>query len=213
MLKTQVSPSPSPTVRHQGLEAVYQERKTYEFKKGHLIPLDSSCIWVVCRGIVQLSTFDSDGNEVSLGFVFPDMPFGLPLTQIEPYDAIGLIDVVLMRVHEQEIEQSPLLAQRMQFQIKRRQHQVATLMSLVHHHPVSRRLQKLLLLIAGEVGEQTPDGIRIGVRLLHQQLADVIGINRVTSTRILSLLQKQGWLSFDQTRHIILHESSVVDLQ
>lgn len=213
MLKTQIAPAPSSTIWYQGLAVVYQERKTYEFKKGYRIPLYPNTIWIVCRGIVKLSTFNAEGDEMSLGIVFPEMPFGLPLTQIEPYDAIGLTHVVLVRIHEQEIEQSPLLAQRMRLQLHRRLQQLATWMVLVHHHPVSRRLQKLLLLMAREVGEQTPEGIRIGVRLSHQQLADITGINRVTSTRILSLLQTQGWLSFDQTRHIVVHESAVVDLQ
>lgn len=209
MLTTQDSAVPSAIL----LEEVYQEYQTYEFKKGCLILLYQNNIWVVCRGIVRLSTFDSDGDEVSLGFVFQDMPFGLPLTHVNPYDATGLTDVVLMRVHEQEIEQSPLLAQRMQFQLNRRQQQVATLMTLVNQHPVSRRLQKLLLLLAREVGEQTLDGLRINVRLTHQQLTDFTGITRVTCTRILGLLQKRGWLSLDQTHHFILHESSVVDLR
>lgn len=208
----QVNSAPSLTIWHQGLEAVYQECQTYEFKKGYRIPLYPNAIWIVCRGIVKLSTFSSEGDEMNLGMVLPDMPFGLPLTQIEPYDAIGLTHVVLLRIHEQEIEQSPLLAQRMRLQLHRRLQQVATWMALAHHHPVSSRLQKLLLWMAREVGEQTPEGLRISVRLTHQQLADLIGITRVTSTRILSLLQIKGWLSFDQTRHIVVHESAVVDI-
>nr|WP_262562781.1 Crp/Fnr family transcriptional regulator [Acaryochloris sp. CCMEE 5410] len=81
------------------------------------------------------------------------------------------------------------------------------MLALVHLHPVSARCRELLLLLSKEIGEQTPEGIRIKVRLTHQQIADLAGVTRVTATRVLGELRKEGWLSIDRTRHLVVHSS------
>lgn len=212
MPQTQVSPAQSSIQWSQLLEEVYQGRQTYEFKRGVNIPLHAQDIWIVCRGIVQLVTWQRDGNQAILGLACPEMPFGLPLTQLSPYTATTLSDVVLMRISQTELEQSPMLAQGIQIQLNRRLKQTEALLALNLHHRTSERLQALLLLLTREIGERTPNGIRIGVRLRHQQLAELSGTTRVTVTQILGSLRKKGWLSLDRTRYIVLHDSAVVDL-
>lgn len=207
MSQTQISATPALINGSLLLEKVYQGRQTYEFKGGFNIVLYSHDIWIVCRGIVQLHTSDGEGNEAILGLACPEMPFGLPLTQLAPYTATALTDVVLMRISQQELEQSPILAQGIQVQLNRRLQQTEALLALNLLHRVRDRLQALLLLLATEVGERTPDGIRIGIRLTHQQLGDLVGTTRVSITRILGELRKEGWLSLDQTRHMVVHDS------
>ena len=212
MLQTQIPAAFSPAHWSELLEEVYQGRQTYECKGGFNIPLHSHDVWMVCRGIVQLGTVHSDGNEAILGIAYPEMPFGLPLTQIDPYIATSLSDVVLMRLSQREIEQSPALAQGINFQLNRRLQQTEALLNLVHQRHLRARLQQLLLLLATEVGKQTPDGIRIGVRLTHRQLANLVGTTRVTMTNTIGLLRKEGWLSVDKTRHFVIHDSVGYDL-
>lgn len=195
----------------QIFEEQYQERQTYAFSKGDNIPLYPHDIWIVCRGILQLRTLDCDGNEAIFGLAFPEIPFGLPLTQIDPYEVIALTDVVLIRISQLELEQSPVLAQGVLLQLNRRLQQAEALLVLNHHRLVSKRLQALLLLLTREIGEQTPDGNRIRVRLTHQQIADLTGITRVSTTRLLRILQKEGWLSIDKTRHFVIHSSVFLD--
>ncbi|KAI9129837.1 Crp/Fnr family transcriptional regulator [Acaryochloris sp. CCMEE 5410] len=207
MPPTQILPTLSPNNGSQLLEEVYQGRQTYEFKRGITIPLHSQELWVVCRGILQLRTFDSEGNEAILGLAYPEMPFGLPFTQIDPYEVIALSDVVLMRITQIELERSSVLAQGILSQLNRRLQQAEDLLALVHLHPVSARCRELLLLLSKEIGEQTPEGIRIKVRLTHQQIADLAGVTRVTATRVLGELRKEGWLSIDRTRHLVVHSS------
>lgn len=211
MPHTQISPTLSPINASQFLEKVYQGRQTYEFKRGVNIVLHSHDVWIVCRGLVQLVTLHCDGNEAILGLACPEMPFGLPLTQIYPYTATALTDVVLMRISQKELEQSPILAQGIQVQLNRRLQQTEALLALNHHRRASERLQELLLLLVREVGEQAPDGIRIGIKLTHQQIADLAGVTRVTATRILGSFRKEGWLSLDRTRHFIVHSSVFLD--
>lgn len=209
MPETQNSTTLASVKWHQLLEEVYRGRSTYEFRKGVNIPLHAQDIWIVCRGVIQLSRVDCEGNEAILGLAYPEMPLGLPLTQIAPYTATALSNVVLMRMSLIELEQSPVLAQGVLLQLNRRLQQTEALLALNHHCRVSDRLTELLLLLKQEVGEQTSEGTRIGIRLSHQQLADLIGSTRVTTTRLLGAFRKAGWLSLDKTRHFVIHGSAV----
>lgn len=197
---------------HQLLEEVYQGRQTYEFKGGYTIPLHPHDIWIVSRGVIQLRTVHFDGAEMTLGLIYPEMPFGLPLTQLDPYEAIALTEVVLMRLSQIEIDQSPRLAQEILCQLNRRLKQTEALLSLSNQRFISDRLQTLLLLLKNELGQTTPEGVRIGVRFTHQQLANLVGTSRSTVTRLIAFLRKKGWLSIDQNRHLIIHDSAVISV-
>lgn len=196
----------------QIFEEEYQGRQTHAFSKRYNIPLNTHDIWVVCRGVVQLCTLDPEGHESILGLAFPGMPFGTPLTQISAYEAIALTDVVLMYIHQTELEDSPLLAQRVLTQLNRRIQQTEVLLSLVHQFQTKARIKQLLLFLTREIGEPTPEGIRIWVRFTHQQIANLAGTNRVTVSRILSKLRKEGWLSTDPANHYVIHEDANFDL-
>lgn len=207
MLQTQVSVSPAPTDWRQVFEEAYQGRHTYDFKSGRTIPMGPQDLWIVCRGIVQLGTLFASGDEAVLGFVYPAMPFGLPLTQLNPYEAFALTDVVLMRLNQVELESSPLLAQGVLQQLSRRLQQTEAILAMISQRRVYDRLVQLLLMLKQEVGHVTPDGVRLEVRLTHQQLANLLGTTRVTITRLLGLLRQEGWLTIDRTRHFVIADA------
>lgn len=56
------------------------------------------------------------------------------------------------------------------------------------------RLVHLLLELASKYGEQTEEGVRIGIKLSHQELANIIGSTRETVTVLLGELQSEGAL-------------------
>jgi CRP-like cAMP-binding protein len=187
----------------QLLEELYQGRSLHPFCSGQEIELLTQEIWVVCRGVVQLGTLYDTGDEALLGLAVPSTPFGLPLTLIRPYQAIALSDVDLMRLTQSEVEQSPMLAQGIYRQIIRRLRQTEAILAMVGYRRVEERLRHFLLLLKQEIGYSTPAGVRLGVRLTHQQLANAIGTTRVTVTRLISQLREEGWLTVDRHRHIV----------
>jgi len=132
------------------------------------------------------------------------MPFGLPFTLINPYQATALSDVDLMRLSVAEVDQSSTLAQGILRHVNRRLRQTEALLALVGHRRVRDRLCQLLLLLRQEVGQPVKEGDRLGVRLTHQHLANAIGTTRVTVTRLLGQLKEEGWLKIDRTYHIVL---------
>ncbi|HEY9658035.1 MAG TPA: Crp/Fnr family transcriptional regulator [Allocoleopsis sp.] len=195
--------SSQPDLR-QLLEELYRGRSLQPYRSGQPIRMLPDEILVVCRGVVQLGTLYDSGDEALLGLACPSTPFGLPLSHVRPYQAIALTDVDVMRLRLVEVEQSPTLAQGIFRHLVRRLQQAEAVLALVGYRRVEERLRHLLLLLKQEVGQPIPGGIRISVRLTHQQLANAIGTTRVTVTRLLSQLQEEGWLSIDSTRHIIV---------
>ncbi|MEN9221521.1 MAG: Crp/Fnr family transcriptional regulator, partial [Thermostichus sp. BF3_bins_97] len=82
--------------------------------------------------------------------------------------------------------------------------QTEALLALAGRRRVEDRLRQLLSLLAGELGSPTAAGIRINVRLTHQDLANAIGTTRVTITRLLNRFRQQGWITLDKHRHLVI---------
>ncbi|MCY7320615.1 MAG: Crp/Fnr family transcriptional regulator [Phormidesmis sp. CAN_BIN36] len=204
MIQSFASEASRPSDLRQILEQRYQGRSLQPYRSGQPIQMYPHEIWVVCRGVVLLSTLYPTGDESLLGLVSGSMPFGLPLTYINPYQAIALTDVDLMGVSMTDIEQSPLLSQEIFRHLSRRLQQSEAFLALVGCRRVEDRLRQLLILLQHEVGQPVKTGMRLNVRLTHQHLANAIGTTRVTVTRLLGQLREEGWLTIDSTRHIIL---------
>lgn len=203
MLQSQVSRAVQPDLR-QLLEELYQGNDLCTVRSGQSILMKPQEIWVVCRGIVHLSTLYPSGDEALLGLAGPSMPFGLPLTLIYPYQATALSDVDLRCLTIAEIEQSPTLAREVFHQLSRRLRQTEAMLAMVGCRRVEERLRQLLLLLQMEIGQPVAQGTRLSIRLTHQHLASAIGTTRVTVTRLLGQLRDEGRLLIDESRHIVL---------
>ncbi len=200
---TQATPG-SQRIR-QLLETTYQERNLVRVPAGQVIPQPQDEVWIVCRGVVTLSTTYESGDEALLGLVGPGMPFGRDLSLVDPYYAAALTPVDLMRLKWVEIEQSPSLARELMRAVSHRLRQSEALLALAGQRRVEDRLREFLGLLGQEFGLSTPQGTRLGVRLTHQHLANALGTTRVTVTRLLGQFRQEGWLSVDAERHLLLH--------
>jgi len=204
MLHSFASEASSQPDLRQLLEELYAGRSLYPYSSGQAIRMAPHEIWIVCRGVVQLSTLYPNGDEALLGLAGPSMPFGLPFTLTHPYQATALSAVDLMRLTVSEVEQSPTLTKGILRHINRRLRQTEAILALVGHRRVKDRLCHLLLLLQQEIGVSTTEGTRLGVRLTHQHLANAIGTTRVTVTRLLGQLREEGWLNIDRDHHIVM---------
>ncbi len=196
---TQHRDSRSPTLRDR-----LTKTRCFFYRKGQPITSKHCGIWQVCEGYVQVSTFYLNGNEGLVGWVGPNLCFGSWLTSLPTYQVKAQSDVYLTWYSMTDIESSPTLAQQLLPQINRRLQQVEALLAIAGQRRVETRLQQLLQWLQQEMGETTPQGIRIGIRLTHQELANAISTSRVTITRLMGKFQDQGILSFDQQRRMIV---------
>ncbi|MEB3272236.1 MAG: Crp/Fnr family transcriptional regulator [Prochlorothrix sp.] len=186
------------------LEQRYHQQNLQSFEAGQAINLPDREVWVVCRGVVTLSTSYDNGEESLLGLVGPSGIFGSPLSEIYPYHASALSAVDLLGLSMAELEHTPLLCQDLFRSLNHRLQQSEKLLAIVGQRRVEDRLRQFLQLLGQEVGQNQGDQIRLTVRLTHQHLANALGTTRVTVTRLLGQLRQEGVLDFDTDRHLLL---------
>jgi hypothetical protein len=68
-------------------------------------------------------------------------------------------------------------------------------MAIAHYPRIDRRLLMLMWHLADRWGRVTPEGIRIPLRLTHQQLADLVASRRPSVTSALQQLAGEGHIS------------------
>jgi len=187
------------------LEKNYQEGKQIRlYQKGEEIPLLDQGIWQVYRGFVELGTLHTSGEEVLLGWAKPDSFFGKWLNHLPLYRAISLSEVYLIWYSLKEIETSHNLAQLMLNQVIDRIRQTENLLAIVAMKRIEDRLNHFLSLLGEELGQNTDQGVKIQVRLTHQNIANAINTTRVTATKILGSLQRQGKIKWTEDRYLII---------
>lgn len=201
----------SPSKHNLSTKIQSGERRLHFYGKGEEIPLLSQGVWGISRGFVQLIRVNPQGDETWLGWAAQDHFFGLWLTSLDSFKARALSDVYLQWYSLQEIEKSPQIAQNVLTQTVSRVRQNEQLLAIAGLKRVEDKLIALLRLLADSIGEKMNNGCsRITVRFTHQNLASAIGTTRVTVTRLLGDLQRDGLIFIDKQRHIIVQNPAVI---
>lgn len=186
------------------LAALLESRPSHQYRSGDIIPLQPLTLWYVTEGFVKLTTLTEQNKEVLLGFIGPGMPFGPFLTALPVYEATAQSDVQLFSLELTEITASPHLVQLLFVKTAHRLQQAENLLSISGDMSVQQRLCQFLKLLAAEAGHPVEQGVRLGIRLTHEDLASGCGSTRVTVTKLLGKLQTEGIITFDDQHHIIM---------
>ena len=186
------------------LEANYQKRNLVHLAAGSVVPLLKNNLWLVVRGMVKLGAVSVHGDELLLGLAGPNEPFGEPLSTVEAYEVVTLTDCDLLCLTMAEVEQSPALATAMLEAIAVRYRQAEYMLSLLGLRRVEERVRGFLELLAQDYGQVCEDGLRLNLRLTHQEMASALSTTRVTVTRVIGLLRDEGWLKIDDQRHLVI---------
>ena len=186
------------------LEGSYQKNNVVHVTSGSLIPLLKNSVWFVVRGMVKLGAVSVHGDELVLGLVGPNEPFGAAFTNVEAYDAVALTDCDLLCCNLAEVEQSPQLALALAKAMTARYRQAESMLALLGLRRVEERVRGFVELLARDFGEPCDDGLRLNLRLTHQEIASALSTTRVTVTRVLGQLRDEGWLQIDASRHLVM---------
>jgi len=187
------------------------QKQTY--LKGEIIPIKSQVIWQVCQGLVKLSTVGENGEEVLVGLIGTDMIFGANLTRLQTYQATALSEVQLVSIPWAEIDSYPSVDQNTIAQINQRLQQTEALLAISGQRRVKDRFYQLLQLLKQEIGQKVESGTRLSIRFTHQDFADACSTTRVTITRLIGKLQKEGEIKVDSKNHLILLEQNSINLK
>ncbi|MEI7553949.1 Crp/Fnr family transcriptional regulator [Candidatus Chlorohelix sp.] len=211
------------TLRHK-LESMTVEElirsipsfRVVKHRKGHLVlePGDyQPGLFFVLNGSVRIYEILQDGRAISLSILGKGDVFARTQTAntyFRDVYAEAMQDSVVAFIKEKSLENlmetSPLLASCVISSFSNQLSQSQSLIEGILGRSVALRLGRLLLKLADGFGvEQETGNITINLNLTHQELADMLGSNRVTVTRKLLELQKMSLISIDN------HTISILD--
>lgn len=188
----------------QLLETNYQRRSLIHLAAGSQVPLLRNNVWLVVRGMVKLGAITIHGDELLLGLAGPNEPFGDPLSGVEAFEARTLCDSDLLCLTLPEIHADPALSAAMLQALAQRYRQSQALLALMALRRVEERVRGFLELVASEYGQPCDQGLRLNLRLTHQEVASALATTRVTVTRVIGALREEGWLRIDSQRRLVV---------
>ena len=187
------------------LEEIYQERNLLRYAAKQKISLYEDDVWIVYRGVVQIQTFHYSGDESIIGMLGPMMPFSRAFSDLDSYDVQALTEVDLLRLSWRDIQKSPALAMEINQLLIRRLQQAEILLTLLNKNQIEERLMSFLAFLAREFGKDSPEGIRIDIRLSHQQIATIAGTSRATVTKILGAFKKASLVRKANSKYLCVN--------
>lgn len=171
----------------------------------------SHSLYFICSGRVKVYRISSDGREQILHLLGDGDPIAVvPFFDggTYPANAEVLADAEIAFVRFEDFERiaraNPSILLRMlrvlAQRLRRAQDEIASLAM----KSVAGRLAARLLDLAGRHGKPGPDGVEVDLQLSRQELGNLIGASRETTTRLLQQFQREGVIRIDGSRVTIL---------
>ena len=150
-------------------------------------------------GQAKLCGITPDGKQSILAFVDAGEMFGeLALFESgerdEYAETVTASTIVLIPAEHMKrlVERNPSVAMGVTRLVGLRRRRIERRLKYLLFHSNRERLIHLLLELLEQYGRSTSDGIELGIKLSHQDLASIIGSTRETVTVILGELQSEG---------------------
>ncbi len=192
------------------------ERTTmHQFNRGKVILYpdeQSEMVYVIKEGRVKVSKYSPEGREQILGLLEPgDLIGELSLVkEREPVHVEAFEDTLICAFRQEDfielIRTHPALMLRVIRVLAQRLRQVEEEIADLVFRDVPGRLASLLLRLAEECGQENSHGVRLTLRLTHQDIASMIGATRETVTNTLSRFRDEGLIATDQ-HHIVIRNT------
>lgn len=177
------------------------ERTTSTFARRSLLPLRRDSLWLIESGVVRTLTWHEDGTSITLGLWGPGDVVGRVLSKANPYQIECLTPVEASLLPDSRWHEA---TEAMILHIQRS----GKLMEILHCRQAESSLIRMFAWLAERFGQEVEQGQLIDLRLTHQDIADLIGLTRVTVTRLLNDLEKQGIIQRVQRQFIVLHDQA-----
>ncbi len=160
-------------------------------------------LFVIASGVVKISVSSAEGEEIILAILtagqffgemalFDDLPRSADAEALETTELMSVLRDDLLNLLERRpraaiIQLLKVLGQRLRA--------TDELLQDAAFLDIPSRLAKRLIELAEAHGENTPEGMRITLRLTQQDLASMIGARRENVNRALAYYQSRGWLT------------------
>lgn len=162
----------------------------------------SDALYVISAGSVKVYRSTTDGRERILQVLGPrDILGEIALLDGYPRSATAQtleetrMLVILRKAFETHVLASPQILWKVQHVICQKLRALSNEVVDISFRDVRHRLLSLLLHLATRHGTPREGGVEIGVRLMQRDLADMVGSNRETVTRLMTRFSKEGLLT------------------
>ena len=166
------------------------------FRQGD--PPDGVC--VVKKGVLKIVSVSDQGTEQVLHILRTGDVFGelILIGKPRPFTAIALTDATVSilptSIVQDLLATSPAISRNYLRLLSMRLYELErTFPALVQAWP-HHRLAKELLHLAEDLGDETPKGTRLTLRLTHELLSNLIGASRETVTLLIHKFEEIGLL-------------------
>lgn len=169
----------------------------HTFAPSELIPIKTEFYWLLQQGIVKTRAWTEEGHPITLGYWGKKDVIGQPLPLVYPYQAICVTRVQALLVPVHHIDSIGDF-------LHRHVQQTEELLYIMRSDRMYERLCKVLKWLGTKFGIEVEIGLLIDIHVTHQELAEIIGSTRVTVTKLVNQLEKEGFLSRPERNTIIL---------
>lgn len=175
------------------------ERKVRYFERRSRLPLRQDYFWQIESGGVRTLTCLENGSYVTLGLWGAGDVVSPILSTADPYqiECLTSVEATLLPLERYEYINEALIRQFQQLQ---------AFIEILHCRPVEVSLLRLLSWLAKKFGREVEKGHLIDLRLTHQEIAEILGITRVTVTRLLRGFEQQGAIARLPHKFIMLRD-------
>ena len=177
----------------------FAEPKLSQFTRRSFLPLRQDALWLIETGVVRTLTVLEDGTAIILGLWGAGDIVGRVLSKADPYQIECLTPVEATLVSESNWHE---VTKAMILHIQRS----GEFMEILHCRQAEVSLLRLFSWLAKRFGQAVEQGQLIDLRLTHQDIADLIGLTRVTVTRLLKDLETQGLIQRKERQFIVLQD-------
>jgi CRP/FNR family transcriptional regulator len=186
-----------------------------EFKKRQIILREqdtNSYMYIVIEGKVKIYQITKEGKEMILsmhgtGDFFGELslidgktdPATVAATEHSQVAVLSRNDFYFLLHSQKKILENllELMCTRLRESWKRIQ--------MLNFNDASQRIKMLMLMLAENYGEKTAKGTTLGIKLIHQNIADMTGLTRETVTRVLDKWKKNGEITITKDKWIHLN--------
>ena len=168
----------------------------HKFNCHDLIPPRRETLWLLKWGVVRSLTWDEDGSIITLGYWGAKDVISSSFLAKEPQQFKCLTSVEAWSIpHEHWYHYSDAICHHLQ--------RSQELLAIVRIGKIHQRLWQFLLWLSHKFGHQVEQGKLIQLRLTHQDIAETVGISRVSVTRLLGQLEQEQKI-YRAKRHLII---------
>jgi len=180
---------------------------------------ESDRIYYIKKGKVKISKFSPDGREIILGIYQKGDLFGETMIYFsglrETY-AIALeeSDVWMLRKGNLEklLENIPELREKLMIVIAQRRYEIEQRLEDIVFKTVGERLASLILILGKKFGEEVGRAKKINLKLIHYDLANLVGSTRETTTSVLNQFKRKGLIDVQDKMILILNEEGLENI-